>query len=105
MIIINQDQDIAYTMDAETEIYFRPKWGRHYKTGEEKFRGYNVYGKKLIRRNKRLKSEILLGTYDDENEAACVVREIERFFKSGKFKKYSLPEGADIEELFEEVRG
>ena len=99
MKIVNQDRDKTYTMDENTQIYYRTKWHK------ETFLGFNVYGKGLIKKDKRLKTEIMLGTYDDENEAVCVVREITNFFKIGKFNKYTLPESADIEEFEIAERG
>ena len=87
MIIINQDQDDFITND---------KINIKLHTHNGLFMGWNIYGRRLIKR-------VLLGTYDTEEDAKQIVQEIKRLKTSG-CEKYVMPEASmDPNEYMEEV--
>ena len=90
MIILSQDRDETFTLG---NVY-----GDEKRTEDGKLMGFNVYGYK----NEKGKDDVLLGTYDTDEDARILVEEIYRLHKANKVTHYSMPapamELSDLEE-------
>lgn len=87
--VTTQDRDETLKIH---EVYHK----RHSYNGI--FMGWNVYGK-----NRYRKHEVLLGTFDEDQDAACVVYEIDRCIRLGI--SYNVPQPCSSEDLLDMFKG